>query len=131
MNGHTDGFYEIEFQRMFKMQGEILRNIRTRKKQLACYVNKREDLREWGGNLRKIEARIELTNRRLAAYNDLHELIEDYKAEISVNNPANAERARDAKIIADAYERAYAPAAVPAPNGFFGKLCKFVAMRQK
>lgn len=131
MNGHTDGFYEIEFQRMFKMQGEILRNIRTRKKQLICYINKREDLREWGGNLRKIEARIELTNRRLAAYNDLHELIEDYKAEISVNNPHNAERARDAKIIADAYERAYAPAAVPAPNGFFGKLCKFVAMRQK
>lgn len=131
MNGHTDGFYEIEFQRMFKMQGATLRNIRARQKQLVCYVNKREELREWGGNLRKIEARIELTNRRLAAYNDLHDQIEDYKAEISVNNPANAERARDAKIIADAYERAYAPAAVPAPNGFFGKLCKFVAMRQK
>ena len=64
MNGHTDGFYEIEFQRMFKMQGKILRNIRTHKKQLACYINKREDLREWGGNLRKIEARIELTKDR-------------------------------------------------------------------
>lgn len=131
MNGHTDGFYEIEFQRMFKMQGRILRNIRTYKKQLACYINKREDLREWGGNLRKIEARIELTNRRLATDNDLQELIEDYKAEISVNNPHNTERARDAKIIADAYERAYAPAPVPAPNGFFGKLRKFVTMRQK
>ncbi|MDE5615585.1 MAG: hypothetical protein K2I81_02000 [Alphaproteobacteria bacterium] len=131
MNGHTDGFYEIEFQRAYKQQSEVLRDIGFRQKQLTCYVNKREELREWGGDLKRIEARIKLTNRRLAAYNDLHEQIEDYKEEISINNPRNAERARDAKIIADAYERAYAPAAALPPIALFSKLCKFIAMRQK
>ena len=133
MTQHTDAFYEIEFQRMFKTQGETLRQIRLRKKQLACYLNKREEIKENGWDCDSINNRIDLTNARLAKYNDTYEQIEDYKAEISINNPANAQRAADAKIIEDAYERAYGGACAmpPATGGIFARLVDKICSRQK
>ena len=127
MTQHTDAFYEIEFQRMFKTQGETLRQIRLRKKQLACYLNKREEIKENGWDCDSINNRIDLTNARLAKYNDT------YEAEISINNPANAQRAADAKIIEDAYERAYGGACAmpPATGGIFGRLVDKICSRQK
>ena len=133
MTQHTDAFYEIEFQRMLKVQGEILRQIRLRKKQLACYLNKREELKENGWCCDSINRRIDLTNARLAKFNDTYEQIEDYKEEVSINNPANAQRAADAKIITDAYERAYCGACAmpPAAGGIFTRLVNKICSRQK
>lgn len=132
MTWHTDGFYEIEFQRMFRQQGNILRNKRFRIKQLTCYLNKREELRTRGLDLDSIERRIELTNARLAKINDIYEAIEDYKDEISLHNPHNAQRTADAKIIADAYERAYAMATTAVvPCSFLDRVFALLHMRQK
>jgi len=136
MDTHTDGFYEIEFQRAYHIQGIILRRITHLEKQRECYMNKMAELARQGIFSPTLRSRIELTNNRLNHFTKLRDKIEDYKDEISVNNPANFQRAHDARIIHSAYDRAYAPAGPVAltthTTGFLEHLFgKFVAMRQK
>jgi len=136
MDTHADGFYEIEFQRAYRIQGIILRRITHLEKQRECYMNKMTELAYEGKFSPTLRARIELTNDRLRYFTKLRDQIEDYKDEISVNNPANFERTHDARIISSAYDRAYTPTwpiALPAQTaGFFERLFgNFVAMRQK
>ncbi len=107
MDNHSDGFYEIEFQRIYRIQGRVLKRIRQLTKQLACYYNLMDELRAAGEYTGKLQQRINLTNLRLAHYNDKREMLEGAKEEISVNNPHNSRCAMDAKIIQAAYERAY------------------------
>lgn len=126
MDNHTDGFYEIEFQRMYREQGRVLYRIRHFEKQLNCYINKKAELAAHGIVSPKLADRINLVQVRLNKVYTLRDEIEAYKEEISVNNPANAERAAESKIISDAYERAYAPVVVESSdnnsiwNRFFG-----------
>jgi len=136
MNTYTDGFYEIEFQRAYRRQGFILSRILHLEKQRKCYTNKMAELAHMGKISKTLFARIEMTDQRLRYFTQLHDQIEGYKDEISINNPENFQRAHDAQIINAAYDRAYAPAG-PATsathvNEFFNHIFgKFVAMRQK
>jgi len=108
MMNRCDGFYEIEFHRAYKMQGRILYKLRYLQKQLACYVAKRDELAQYGKQSASLQSRIDLTNSRIEKYQYIHDQIEDYKHEISLNNPQNIDRIRDSQIINAAYERAYA-----------------------
>ncbi len=136
MDTYTDGLYEIEFQRAYRIQGLVLRRIIHLEKQRDCYNNKMLELASQGIFSPTLRARIELTNDRLRHFTKIRDQIEDYKDEISVNNPTNFERTHDARIINSAYERAYAPVGplvlTKVPNGLFGCLFgKLAAMRQK
>lgn len=108
MDNHSDALYEIEFQRMYKAQGKVLRRILHLEKQQKCYMNRQSELKGRGIHSVSLKWRINLTRGRLKQMYDLRDNIEDYKEEISINNPDNSQRAKDSKIIAAAYEKAYA-----------------------
>jgi len=134
---YTDALYEIEFQRAYRMQGLILHRILHLEKQLTCYNNKTLEQAQLGQVSRTLQARIKLTNDRLQHFERMRDKTEDYKDEISVNNPDNFQRTHEARIIHSAYERAYAPESpVPvipnATGSILGRLMtKFVAMHQR
>lgn len=106
---HTDGFYEIEFQRMYRMQGRVLKRIRYLQDQLKCYTSKRAELKMRGIVSQKLELRIRITKERLKTCEEQRLFFEAEKEEVSVNKEANAWRAADSKIIEEAYACAYEP----------------------
>ena len=108
MDNHSDAFYEIEFQLMYKAKGKVLRRILHLEKQQKCYVKKQSELKSRGVHSMSLKWRINVTRDRLKQMYDLRDNIEDYKEEISINNPDNSQRAIDSKIISAAYEKAYA-----------------------
>ena len=135
MDNHTDGFCELEFQRLYIQQGRVLKRIRLLENQLKCYINKYNELQARGITSLKLKDRIYLTIDRLKEEYALRDGIEFDKEAVSLNNPKNAERAADAKVISDAYERAYAPVPVslptPVQSGIWNAVCKFICGRSK
>lgn len=132
MDNHTDAFYEIEFQRLYRQQGRVLRRITHLENQLQCYINKYNELVARGISSLKLKERINITIDRLAKEYAKRDGIEADKESVSLNKPENRARAIDAGIISDAYERAYAPVETAhTPYGVFGRFCKYISGRNK
>lgn len=125
MDTYTDALYEMEFQRMFRLQGIILTRIAKLNKQNELYRDKLFSLQDNGRITQYVEERIKTTNERLRYFTSLRDTIEDYKDEISVNNPENFHRVETNSIIYDAYEQAYMPEPKPITQkkSNFQKIC--------
>lgn len=108
MAKHCNGFYEIEFYRLFRMQGRVLRRLYNNKRQLNRYVNQNIKLQEIHTISDSLNHRIKMAQKRVDQYTVWHAILETAKEEVSVNSSANIERAKTEKIINAAYAQAYA-----------------------
>lgn len=109
MSDHCPGFFELEFVRLYRIQGRVLYKLRHWRKQYACYISKHDELKAQGKNSASLNDRINTLALKIAQYEHLHEVVETEKHNISKNNPANSERAKYERIIEQAYNRAYEP----------------------
>lgn len=108
MQEHCPGFYELEFQRLYRMQGRILYKLRYWYRQLNCYQNLYSELQNEGINSDTLRNRMIKTIDNITEYDQRRAILEADKEAVSVNNPANAEHAKAERIIQAAYEHAYA-----------------------
>ena len=129
----SSALFEIEYQRMFRLQGQVLRCIYRRQQQYECYMSKVREYERAGLIVPEtLCQRIDLTQERLCRYNEMRDLIEDYKDEISVNNPQNADLAAESSIVNAAYELAYfADMTGQGGGGAIARLLKNMWQRQK
>jgi len=107
MNDYYDGFFEIEYRRMLRMQKYLLKKINILKKQYKYYTDSSLQLGCAGLWSEALTYYIHTTYKELAQNIRLYNEINAYKSEISLKNPKNIQRAIDAGIIEAAYERAY------------------------
>lgn len=105
MAQHCNGFYEIEFSRLFRMQGRVLYRLRYAKKQVKSYTDL---LNEWQNPEPWVNERLQMAQAKVDKYTARHDMLESAKDEISLNNRANTERAKTERIINAAYAQAYA-----------------------
>ena len=132
----TDAFYEIEFWRLYSMQGKVLKTIGYRKRQLYYQKDKYAAQRGDGVMGGKAFELVAEAQRRLDEVFAEHNAIEEDKKIVSRNPKYNPGRAADAKIIDTAYEQAYKQTyenvcTASYGAGIMGCLRRLLGVRQK